>query len=119
MCFCHFVVNGDEVFVLNFFGFYFVCFVGFFCFQCRQGNAATADHRVAGGVDDVAAKGADVEFGAQHISGNVSVYNFRPRSYHAKAADVQKHTCASFMYFFLFCKKEYGHYLNKMCFAVV
>ena len=35
--------------------------------QGRQGDAAAAEHTCAGGVDDVAAQGADIELGAQHI----------------------------------------------------
>ena len=35
--------------------------------QRRQGDAAAAKDAGAGGVDDIAAQGADIELGAQHI----------------------------------------------------
>ena len=74
----HGVVYGDEMLVFHLFDGDGVGVIGFLRFQGGQSNAAAADHRVTGGVDHVAAEGADIEFAPEHIGGNVLVDNLLP-----------------------------------------
>lgn len=71
--FAHFVVEGDVVLVFDVFYGGGVGWVDFLYFQWRQGDAATADHGRASGLQDVAADRADVEACAHHIGGAVGV----------------------------------------------
>ena len=48
-------------------------FVGGLGFQRGQGEAAAAEHRRPGAVDDVAADGADVPLGPEQVAGAVGV----------------------------------------------
>ena len=73
MGFGHGMVDGNEILVLYFFNTDPMAFIRVFCFQGRKGNAAAADERIAGAVDDVTADGADIEFGTKHIGRGVFV----------------------------------------------
>lgn len=75
MIFRHFVMDSDELLILHRFNQRKMCLVRLLRFKCRESDAAATDHGITGGVDDIAADGADVKFGAQHIAGNVSVDN--------------------------------------------
>lgn len=71
----HGVVDGHILFILHRLHGDGVGVVRFFRFQRGQGNAAAADHRFAGGVNHIAADGADVESGAQQIGRTVPIDN--------------------------------------------
>ena len=65
MQFVHRMGNGDKLFVLNGCDGNGMCVVQFFCLLRGKGDAAAANQRFAGGMDDVAAEWTDVEFRTQ------------------------------------------------------
>ena len=69
----HGMINGKEEFILHSFNADGMIFIRSLGFQGRQCDAAAADHGISGAVDDIAANGADVEFGSQHIGRGVPV----------------------------------------------
>ena len=76
MVFLHGVVQGDEELVLHPLHGQLMMLVGILGFgdvQRRQGDAAAAHHSLSGGVEHIAAEGADVEFAAKQVGGAVPV----------------------------------------------
>ena len=71
----HRMVNGNKMLILHALNADSMVFVGFFCFQGGEGNAAATDDRIPGAVDDIAADGTDVEFASQQVGGNVFIDN--------------------------------------------
>ena len=69
----HVMFHHKEALVLHRFDGDPVCFIDLFGFQRRQGNAAADSNSFTHGVDDVAADRADVNFGTQHIGGNILI----------------------------------------------
>jgi len=69
----HRVGDRDKMLILHLFDGEPMGIVIFFRLQGRQGNAAAADHRIAGAVNDIAADGANIEFAPQHIGGYIFV----------------------------------------------
>ena len=69
----HGVMDGDEMLVLHIFNGNGVVLIGLLRFQRRQADAAAADHRTAGAVDDITTEGADTELAPQQIGRDVSV----------------------------------------------
>ena len=69
----HVMMNSDKGFILHFFKSDEMLLVHFLGFQRRQQNAAATDDRGAGTVDDIAADGAYIDLGAQHIGRSVFV----------------------------------------------
>ena len=69
----HGVVQGDVDLVLHRLQGDGVVFVGGLGLQWGQGEAAAAEHRRPGAVDDVAADGADVPLGPEQVAGAVGV----------------------------------------------
>ena len=67
MLFCHFVKDGDEVFIFYFCDVDFVLFIGFFCVERRQCDSATTDYCVAHSADYIVAHRANIEFRAQNV----------------------------------------------------
>ena len=76
MILCHRVVDGNEQLILHPLDGQLVVLIGVLGvgdILRGQGHAATADHGLPGGVEHIAADGADIEFGAQEIGGTVPV----------------------------------------------
>lgn len=71
--FCHWVINGDVILVLDVLDAGGVGVVGRFRFQRRQGDAAAGNHGWAHGLKNIAADGADVELAFEHVGGTVGV----------------------------------------------
>lgn len=71
--FVHGVMDGDELLIFHLFYLDFMVFIQRFSLQSRKGNTAAADHGIAHGVNDVAADGADIQFGAEQIGGLILV----------------------------------------------
>ncbi len=59
---CHWVVDGDEMLVLHLFDGNTVIFIGLFCLQRWQDNAATANKGISHSSENVATNGANIEF---------------------------------------------------------
>lgn len=76
MVFGHGVVDGDEKLIFHPFQCQLMVLVGVVRLrdvQRRQGNAAAAHDSLPGGVEHIAAQGADVELGAKQVGGAVPV----------------------------------------------
>lgn len=58
----HRVGDGDKILVLHIFNNDGMLMVSGFRFQWEQGNAAAADHCIAGAADYISADGTDIEF---------------------------------------------------------
>lgn len=71
--FCHWVINGDVILVLDVLDAGGVGVVGRFRFQRRQGDAAAGNHGWAHGLKNVAADGANIELAFEHVGGAVGV----------------------------------------------
>jgi len=69
----HGMMDSDKVFVFHRFNSNTMTVIGILSFQRRQSYAAAADNGSSGAVDDIAADGADVEFTAQHVGGDVFI----------------------------------------------
>ena len=71
--FGHGVMDGDELLVFRLFDLDFMVFIQRFSLQSRKGHTAAADDGISHGVNDVAADGADIQFGAEQIGGRILV----------------------------------------------
>ena len=71
----HGVVDGDVMLVLHRHDGNTVVIVRLFRFQRGKGNAAAADEGTSCAVYHISADRADVEFGTEHIGGNVFINN--------------------------------------------
>ena len=74
----HRVGDGNKMLILYFFYGDSVEFLRVFRFQSRQSDAAAADYRIAGAVDDISADRADIKLTPQHIGGNIFVGDVFP-----------------------------------------
>ena len=73
MGFCHGMVDRDEMLLFCRFNLDLVEFVQRFRLQGRKRHTAAADDGISHGVNDVAADGADIQFGAEQIGGRILV----------------------------------------------
>lgn len=71
--FGHGVMDGDELLVFRLFDLDFMVFIQRFSLQSRKGHTVAADDGISHGVNDVAADGADIQFGAEQIGGRILV----------------------------------------------
>lgn len=71
--FCHGVIDGNVVFVLDVLDAGGVGVIGRFGFQRRQGDAAAGNHGWAHGLKNIAADGANIELAFEHVGGAVGV----------------------------------------------
>ena len=69
----HVMVHADKVFVFYVFDEESVRGIDFLRIQSGKRSAAATDLRIANGVQNVAANGADIKLGTQHICGYVSI----------------------------------------------
>lgn len=73
--FCHWVIDGNVVFVFDMLDCGGVGVIRRFRFQRRQGDAATGNHGWAHGLKNVAADGANIELAFEHVGGAIGVDN--------------------------------------------
>lgn len=71
--FCHWVIDGNIVFVFDMLDCGGVGVIRRFRFQRRQGDAAAGNHGWTHGLKNIAADGADVELAFEHVGGAVGV----------------------------------------------
>lgn len=73
MGFGHGMMDCDEMLIFYRFNLDLVVFVQRFSLQGRKRHTAAADDGISHGVNDVAADGADIQFGAEQSGGRILV----------------------------------------------
>ena len=74
----HIMADGNKLLILHLFDGNFMLRIHFLCFQGGQMDAAAGNGGLAGAMDDIAAEGADVEFGPQYVAASVLVDDLLP-----------------------------------------